>query len=88
MTQVNQSSFNPITSGMFNLDERENIEQVLAELHGFDPVPPIGKTLLAINPDETAISDEFRFFFETIIGDFEASLNESYEWMGSRNAAA
>lgn len=81
MTQVNQSR-------LYDLDERETIEQVLAELHDSDPVPPIGKTLLAVNPEETAISEEFRFFFESIIGDFEASLNESYEWMGSRTAAA
>ncbi len=81
MTQVNQSK-------PYSLDERETIEQVLAELHASDPVPPIGKTLLAVNPEETAISEEFRFFFESIIGDFEASLNESYEWMGSRTAAA
>lgn len=79
---------NLVISNAALVDFWEPLHQIPDETSESDTLPPISLKLRSMELDDIEISEEFRFFFDTIIGDFEKSLDESYDWIRSRPAAA
>ncbi|MBL7961690.1 hypothetical protein JNL27_15770 [bacterium] len=71
-----------------NINFQTEAQKLHVEFEELETLPPLGRDLTSMKMDEIEISEEYRYFFETIIGDFEQSLNESHEWMRSRTVAA
>jgi hypothetical protein len=71
-----------------NINFHAQAEKFHLEFNDLVSLPPLSRDMTTMKMEEIEISDEYRFFFESIIGDFEQSLSESYEWMRSRSVAA
>ena len=65
-----------------------NSHDANSEFVQLDTLPPFESELDTIQMNEVEISEEYKFFFEIIIGDLERSLDDSYKWMQSNTVAA
>lgn len=78
----------PVMAGIENINFHTEAVKLHVEFDEMETLPPLRRDLTSMKVEEIEVSEEYRFFFETIIGDFEQSLIESNEWMRSRTVAA